>query len=115
MTDYEATFTLLLDIQLNKQEAELYKKFYEAFINFKEVKGTIVSYQGNLIITRIEQNAEYDKTYSIIHLTNEGVCDKKYPKNVYEVCLNCGSQFITEECEYINSPMFVDRCVNCLI
>ncbi len=112
MYNYKVEFTLCLDTQLNR---ELYKKLYEAYLDLKEINGNIVNYHGNLVVADIKQNARYNKTYSIIKLTNEGVCDKKYPKNVYEVCLNCGSQFITEECEYINSPMFVDRCVNCLI
>ena len=100
MINYEVEFTLLLDIQLNR---ELYKKLH------------IVNYHGNLVVADIKQNIRYSKPYAIITLTNKDVIDKKYPKNVHEVCLNCGSQFITEEYEYIVKPKLISRCVNCLI
>jgi len=66
MYNYEVTFTLLLDIQLNR---ELYEKLYKAFLDFKEVNGDIVNYHGNLVVADIKQNTRYNKTYAIITLT----------------------------------------------
>ncbi len=118
MFNYKVEFTLCLNIQYNKKATELYEKLYKAFLNFEEVNGAIVNYYGNLVVTEIIQNIETytpnNLIYAIITLTNENVSNKKYPEKVHEVCLNCGSQFITEEYEYIVMPKLISRCVNCL-
>ena len=83
MYNYKATFTLLLDTQLNR---ELYKKLYKAFLDFKEINGDIVNYHENLVVADIKQNAGYSKTYAIITLTNKSIQNKE---KILKNFLNC--------------------------